>query len=109
MLLAVFLPMFVVSSLHVHPVAHSATDECEECVHHLPHAGHIGSVAIGCFSDCVLCQFLSLPFLTASAVVLSVVLPTYLFPFHFGDQHVLCGVKGIVSLRAPPVLDIREQ
>ena len=34
-LLAVFLPMLVLSSLHVHPLAHPDGNHCEECVHHV--------------------------------------------------------------------------
>lgn len=55
-LLAVFLPMLVLSSLHVHPETHLEDEHCEECMHHVPHAGHMGSQTT-CSFDCVLCQF----------------------------------------------------
>ena len=72
LLLAAFLPMLVLSSLHTHSpqsraaVAASyqqaAQDECSECVRHLPHAGHF-TTATTPLHPCVFCQFLSLTYL----------------------------------------------
>lgn len=101
-LLAVFLPMLLVASLHVHPTEHVEAGHCEQCMHHVPHSGHYSTLATACFSDCLLCQFLSLPFLEASAVVLSTLTPSFIFPFHTKNQHVVFGTKGVISLRAPP-------
>ena len=100
-LLAVFLPMLVLSSLHVHPLAHLDGDYCEECVHHVPHAGHFSSLSV-CSFDCVLCQFLTLPFLCAAAVVVITPLFCYTFPFCVVCQHVVSNVEGCIRLRAPP-------
>ena len=102
-LLAVFLPMFVLSSLHVHPQAHDEEDYCEECVHHLPHAGHISSQTF-CAFDCVLCQFLTLPFLIAAAVVFTAKNPIHIAPHRVENQCVVERERGFVFLRAPPSL-----
>ena len=67
-LLTVFLSALTVSSVHRHPV-HQEGPLCEACVHHLPHAGHIGAHDGG-LSDCVLCHFLGLPFILALTAVL---------------------------------------
>ena len=102
-LLAVFLPMLVLSSLHVHPARHAEADPCDECLHHLPHSGHIGTLST-CSFDCVLCQFLTLPFLIAEAVVLGAKLFVHIAPHHIEKQSVVSRERGFVFLRAPPVL-----
>ena len=69
MLLAVYVPMLVFSSLHIHE-SHASTDtECAECVAHQCH-GHIGQTDSSS-DDCVLCQFLSLTFTAAATAVVS--------------------------------------
>lgn len=100
-LLAVFLPMLLLSSFHVHPEAHLEEDGCQECVHHLPHAGHIGSLTVSSF-DCVLCQFLTLPFLLAPVVVFKAKRFIHIAPLCRVEQGVASGVRGIVFGRAPP-------
>ena len=64
-LLAVMLPMLLLSSLHIHPLQPSAAgEECADCVQH--HCGgHIGQQVLT-IHDCVLCQFLSLQMLAAA-------------------------------------------
>ena len=61
-LLAVFVPMLLFSSLHIHE---SAVEEisCTDCVHHVCH-GHIAQQAAH-LHECVLCQFLTLTFVAA--------------------------------------------
>ena len=71
LLLAVFLPMLMLSALHTHAVAPTSADACVECVHHQPHAGHLTASTVT-LSDCVLCQFFSLQYLEAAAVTLIV-------------------------------------
>jgi len=39
--------------------------ECGDCAHHIHHSGHITTAAEH-FADCVLCQFLSLVYTTAT-------------------------------------------
>ena len=107
MLLAVFLPMLVLSSFHVHSVAHHESGFCKECVNHLPHAGHIGSQTV-CSFDCVLCQFFTLPFLAAAAVILVVNIVLRSAPLFADDQRVVSRERGFVSLRAPPVLAVHQ-
>ena len=69
MLLAVYVPMLVFSSLHVHRSHYSADAECAECVAHQCH-GHIAQTDVSP-DDCVLCQFLSLTFTAAAIAVVS--------------------------------------
>lgn len=101
-LLAVFLPMLLLSSFHVHPQSHVEGDYCKECVHHLPHAGHMGSLSV-CSFDCVLCQFLTLPFLIAPMLVFTAKRFIHITPQCRTAQGVVAGVRGVVFGRAPPV------
>ena len=104
-LLAVFLPMLLLSSLHVHPEAHLEDGDCKECVHHVPHAGHFTS-GTSCSFDCVLCQFLSLPFLMAPlantvvawAAISWGVVPVFKFATAGTVPVILSGVLGTGSL-----------
>ncbi len=101
MLLAVFVPMLLLSSLHVHDAA-SADDDCTECVLHRCH-GHIlqSSTAM---HDCVLCQLLTLPLVLAPVIGIAAF-------SHFKKEHTarnagtirpsLCGIP---TLRAPPTV-----
>ena len=60
LLLAVFVPMLLFSSLHHH--AEPSQVACSECVQHLTHAGHLSAASIG-WDHCLLCQLLTLTFL----------------------------------------------
>jgi len=66
LLLAVFLPMLIATTLHTHEAVQ--TDVCVECVNHTPHAGHL-SVSNHLLDDCVLCQLCALPYLAATITV----------------------------------------
>lgn len=46
MLLSVFLPMVLLSSLHVHPELLIDNEPCHECIEHTVHNGHIAAVSI---------------------------------------------------------------
>ncbi|MBO5580839.1 MAG: hypothetical protein J5952_10555 [Prevotella sp.] len=102
LLLLVFLPVLMFSSLHIHEYA-AAEGECYECANHLHHSGHI-SLQTASFHDCVLCQFVTLTFVAAVAVVLLmavqapavvIVSPTAYCPSALRRQN---------SPRAPPVI-----
>ena len=99
-LLSVWMPMLLISALHIHSDVQPAVD-CNQCVQHVHHSGHItqGGSSI---DDCVICHILHQPFIAAKAVkatccqvgrmvVVDVVPP-------------MCSiVGGVVTLRAPPV------
>ncbi|MDO4162851.1 MAG: hypothetical protein Q4D56_00485 [Bacteroides sp.] len=61
-LLSVFVPMLLVVSLHHHEDHHAQEVTCLDCVHHVPHAGHLTN-AQDAFHDCVLCQWYGQPYL----------------------------------------------
>ena len=101
MLLAVFVPMLLMVSLHVHDGATTVSAECAGCVHHNCH-GHLAPTA-SWSCDCVLCQFLSLAFVavgTISIVAVNKVAGVGVFTRRRNACVAYCG---IVGLRAPPV------
>lgn len=67
LLLSVFMPMLLFSSLHVHQQTASQQD-CTECVNHVPHGGHLSFNTLD-VHDCVLCKFTSLSFLLVAGLV----------------------------------------
>jgi len=103
LLLAVIVPALLFSSLHKHHTVPILTEECSECVHHLPHAGHIGSSEDG-ISDCYLCHFLCVPFVISLAAV---ILPHADIKLSFYDNSCEFYVKALLrhnNPRAPPVV-----
>ena len=70
LLLAVFVPMLLLSSVHIHETGEVIETECADCVHHSCH-GHM-TVTPHWSHDCVLCQFLTLPMLAAIMLAVTV-------------------------------------
>lgn len=99
-LLSVFLPMLFLATTHVHTFEAGDGDSVA-CDHHAC-GGHLGRAGEP-MHDCVLCQFLSLPFLAvAIATVILVnhdVSKTLLSRICSGFSAEICG---FVGLRAPP-------
>jgi hypothetical protein len=101
LLLAVFVPMLVLSSIHIHETGETITTECADCVHHSCH-GHIAATATWAH-DCVLCQFLTLTMLTASAVGVVFILNRGVQLYAQNRCRLASVACGVVSLRGPPV------
>ena len=99
-LLAVFVPMVLLSSLHTHDLESVAQDDCKECVAHHCH-GHFVEMTTTLHA-CVLCQFQTFSFVAAAvfAVVLFHQLTKELIAQRQRDVHL--DVCGIPLLRAPP-------
>ncbi|MBR1849896.1 MAG: hypothetical protein IJ789_00830 [Bacteroidales bacterium] len=103
-LLAVaYLPMLMASAFHVHH--QSVTDDlaCGDCVRHVAHPAHFGQQH-STSQPCLVCHILSLPKLSAAALVLIVA------PMIVISSYSPCTVathkrpSGHLRLRAPPVL-----
>ena len=70
-LLAVFLPILLYSSIHVHTIHDTSAVECADCfIHHCQ--GHIAQND-ATFDACVLCQFLTLTYAAATFVVITTI------------------------------------
>ena len=94
-LLAIYLPMIVLSSLHVHHDTIDAHDDCQQCVGHVEEAHHHDH-------DCLYCNFLSLDCMVQDegqtvdllpvTKCIATPTPTAVLQFH----------HGVARLRAPP-------
>ena len=105
MLLAVFVPMLLLSSIHVHEEsAVVSTTGCVDCVHHNCH-GHMTSMDQWTH-DCVLCQFLTLTFVATAAICLIAINKLGCSSIDARQCHVGIAHSGIVGLRAPPAFSI---
>ena len=100
-LLAVFVPMVILSSLHAHESLEISQNNCKECVAHHCH-GHFVELTTTMHA-CVLCQFQTFSFVAAAifAVVLFNKVTKTLLAQHLCNVHM--DVCGIPTLRAPPV------
>ena len=101
-LLAVFLPMLVLSSVHIHESDEAIKTECADCVHHSCH-GHLTALTTWAH-DCVLCQFLTLTMLTAAVMVVTLYVHVckcnHAQPLH-AFRAVCCGT---IVTRGPPTM-----
>ena len=105
LLLAVFVPMLLFSSLHVHEDnAAEAETACADCVNHSCH-GHLTQMATWTH-DCVLCQFLTLTFVATAAVSLIYINKVVSSRIDVQRRNVCVAYSGIVGLRAPPAFSI---
>jgi len=99
-LLAVFVPMVLLSSFHTHGLESIAQDDCKECVAHHCH-GHFVELTTTLHA-CVLCQFQTFSFVAAAvfAVVYINKVSKNIIAQRQGYVHL--DVCGIPLLRAPP-------
>ncbi len=103
LLLSVFIPMMVVSALHVHPSV--CVDEqmlCDACIHHLPHGGHITTNA-GHLNECVVCQVMTIGFLPAVGLLLTFLVLQICVPYENRSSLVVLRSGSATGSRAPPV------
>ncbi len=99
-MLAVFVPMLVFSSLHVHEGGtSSAGAECTDCVEHCCH-GHLSQMA-SWTHDCVLCHFQTLTMLTAAVIAVAVYINVFSKCHSLPSQgrHTVC--CGTITTRGP--------
>ena len=101
-LLAVFLPVLLLSITHTHGAIDSQAAECQQCLQHVHHT-HFGATD-HCIDNCVLCQMISMAFVPAAALVLTV-LSTFLSKNESAATVSPCaGIHLLYSGRSPPRL-----
>ena len=103
LLLAVYLTALAGVFMHRHESAAQRQEpECEQCVNHMPHAGHLTAFSGG-LSDCVLCHFLGLPYVYTRPAAL--VLPAFVYKsIDTLEQSItVSAFSGLNLSRAPPV------
>lgn len=98
LLLAVFLPAVLASSLHRHP--HEEAFSCVDCHHE---SGHL-LPGTGGIDDCVLCHFLGLPYIAALAATVLPLVVRLKTDFCRQEQDIPAGSLRHNRSRAPPVL-----
>lgn len=95
-LLAIYLPMTVLSSLHVHHDTIDAQDDCRQCVGHVEEAHHHDH-------GCLYCTFLSLNYLVQDNGQIEGIIPTA----EYISTPTLVVVPqfrhGVSQMRAPPM------
>lgn len=103
LLLSVFIPMTVVTALHVHPsVCVDELMSCDACVHHLPHGGHLTADA-NHLHDCIICQVMTIGFLPAVSFTLSFFVSQICVPYENQNSLVVLRSGNTTGSRAPPV------
>ncbi len=100
LLLAVFVPAVLASSLHRHH--HDAEEEPFECVDCHHHSGHLTSGAHS-IDDCVLCHFLALPYIAAISFSVLPLVRRLTALYGRPQQSVCTGRLRHQRSRAPPV------
>lgn len=102
LLLWIYTAMVMVVSVHRHQeAAAEAASICQECAHHVKHAGHL-SAPLPTSDVCVLCQLQATPCLKPTTLLWTALT--------LAAVRVLCFVRsgyhqqsrGVISLRAPP-------
>jgi len=101
LLLAVFLPVLTLSSVHVHQHTHAQEVECNDCLNHCC-PGHL-TVLDHSFHQCVFCQFLTLSYIGATTIAVILFAAPYQKPSIILHAAVRIRTCGIPLLRAPPV------
>jgi hypothetical protein len=100
-LLAVFIPMLIATSLHRHQTGAMEEGSCVECIHHVPHGGHFTSHSLS-VDDCLLCQFSTLPYLLPALLAFTFYFFTRKVSCHTVPSSAVARQTPCIMLRAPP-------
>ena len=102
LLLAVYVPMLLIASLHVHGADESGEPTCAECVQHHCN-GHLSQVTTG-MHPCLLCQLMTLTYVSPDGET-AVWRQPQSKVFYAWNCEIPCRLAhDVVSLRAPPVV-----
>ena len=99
-LLAVYVPLLLISSLHIHETPDAGEPMCAECVHHQCH-GHLSQLSDG-MHQCMLCQILTLTYVAAAAGALLCYCCRCEAVYAPCCQTPSLTLVGCISLRGPP-------
>lgn len=100
-LLSVFLPMLMLTTLHRHEALEDAEVVCVDCAHHVHHSGHLQAGAAS-IDYCVLCQLATTPYVCPLQQLVSGFLPELGFVVATPADHLLGGMVRQQQSRAPP-------
>lgn len=102
LLLCMFVPVLLLASVHVHQAPEQIDVDCYACQHHIHHDGHIASSQIS-LDDCLLCHFLTTPYVPATVVLLAFTAAFIVRANRLFYRNIMPVRHGAISLRAPPV------
>lgn len=100
-LLATFVIALLLASVHVHRAVMPLGVECIDCATHAPHSGHLSDGAPDLHS-CVLCQLLSVPFVSATVCGVLPLRRTSDRLRFYSPARIANAATGTQSSRAPP-------
>jgi hypothetical protein len=100
-LLAVFLPMLLLSSFHFHAPEQAHSEECSQCAHHIPHKEHIAQQP-ALQHACIFCQFLSLQYTVTAETTLCSCCNVAVALGTLPAKQAVAAPRCIAMLRAPP-------
>ena len=108
MLLAVFVPMLMMSTFHRHEEVRSAGITCYDCQHHIHHAGHIANGWTS-VDGCVLCHFHSLPYILGTEVSIALFAVVIYCALVFLEPMHAATFRGVTTTRGPPYFYTSER
>lgn len=101
LLLSAYVPLLLLSALHIHPCEAAEGDDCALCAQHVDHPAHFTTARSG-LHDCALCYFLRLSYTAAALAVLTVIPPRRFTPHVVRVEAAVYRTVNRASLRAPP-------
>lgn len=104
-LLAVFVPMLVLTLGHRHELVAGDGMACVDCAHHVPHGGHVqtGSSAV---DDCPFCQLSGVSYVAAPPVVIAFFVQTFAIKTEQREPSVVGRMLLHAVPRGPPFVSI---
>ena len=100
-ILAVFVPMLLLTSFHRHHPMAEGQEECMECAHHVHHSSHV-SAGGTTIDACLLCQLSSTPY-TVSVTTETIDCQWSTVDYQPRNEALVCQTVLQRSSRAPPV------
>ncbi len=100
-LLSVLLPVLFAEPFHHHARVPATDPECEACLHHQPHQGHLSSGES--LSECLLCHFLCEQYISAPETRLPDLPSVEKTEDATGTCRPVSFIHHLTSPRAPPV------
>lgn len=95
--------MLLMESFHSHPADSVSAETCAECLHHIPHQGHLSSSATFA-GPCLLCHMATVPFCPEAELSLGIFISFFILRFHENHARATRARQRVYSGRAPPVL-----
>ena len=101
-MLAVFVPMLILSSVHVHESSVLLEEDCSGCVQHHCH-GHLAELPTTIHS-CVLCQFVQFVYVAAATTVLLSLVVLAHHRRYFQKSRITSEKASVFYTRGPPYM-----